>query len=263
MFVDHLQLADFRSYAAVDVALGAGVSVFVGANGQGKTNLVEAIEYLSTLSSHRVAADLPLVRSGAERAIIRARVQAGPRRPSPVAARGGDHPRARPTAPGSTGRRCGGPGRSSACCAPWSSRRRTWPSSRATRASGAGSWTSWSSPAGPGWPACAPTTTGCCGSATPCSSPLERAVPRAAPPRGGPPAGRHARRLGQPTWRAAGGELLAARLRTLTDLAPHVSKAYADIAPTNNDATAEYKASIPLGRLRPAARSWPRCWSRR
>ena len=61
----------------VDVALGAGVSVFVGANGQGKTNLVEAIEYLSTLSSHRVAADLPLVRSGAERAIIRARVQAG------------------------------------------------------------------------------------------------------------------------------------------------------------------------------------------
>ena len=77
MFVDHLQLADFRSYSAVDVALGAGVSVFVGANGQGKTNLVEAVEYLSTLSSHRVAADLPLVRSGAERAIIRARVQAG------------------------------------------------------------------------------------------------------------------------------------------------------------------------------------------
>ena len=54
-----------------------GVSTFVGANGQGKTNLVEAIEYLSTLSSHRVATDLPLVRSGAERAVIRARVQAG------------------------------------------------------------------------------------------------------------------------------------------------------------------------------------------
>ena len=57
MFVDHLQLADFRSYTTVDVPLNAGVSTFVGANGQGKTNLVEAIEYLSTLSSHRVATD--------------------------------------------------------------------------------------------------------------------------------------------------------------------------------------------------------------
>ena len=77
MFVDHLQLADFRSYAAVDVALGSGVAIFVGANGQGKTNLVEAVDYLSTLGSHRVAADQPLVRAGAERAIVRARVQAG------------------------------------------------------------------------------------------------------------------------------------------------------------------------------------------
>src|SRR5215204_6636170 len=77
MFVDYLQLVDFRSYEAVDVALGAGVGIFVGANGQGKTNLVEAIEYLSTLSSHRVSSDQPLVRAGAERAIVRARVQAG------------------------------------------------------------------------------------------------------------------------------------------------------------------------------------------
>ncbi len=77
MFVDHLQLADFRSYAAVDVALGPGVAVFVGANGQGKTNLVEAVAYLSTLGSHRVAADQPLVRAGAERAVVRARVTAG------------------------------------------------------------------------------------------------------------------------------------------------------------------------------------------
>ena len=44
----------------------------------------------------------------------------------------------------------------------------------------------------------------------------------------------------------AGGELLAARLTTLADLAPHVSKAYADIAPTNNDATSEYKTILPL-----------------
>src|SRR6478735_12640829 len=77
MYVDHLQLADFRSYEAVDVALGSGVTTFVGANGQGKTNLVEAVEYLSTLGSHRVSSDQPLVRAGAERAVVRARVTAG------------------------------------------------------------------------------------------------------------------------------------------------------------------------------------------
>ncbi len=77
MYVDHLQLADFRSYETVDVPIGPGVATFVGANGQGKTNLVEAVEYLSTLSSHRVSSDQPLVRAGAERAIVRARVNAG------------------------------------------------------------------------------------------------------------------------------------------------------------------------------------------
>lgn len=53
------------------------MTVFVGQNGQGKTNLVEAVEYLSTMSSHRVAATAPLIRAGAESAIVRARVQAG------------------------------------------------------------------------------------------------------------------------------------------------------------------------------------------
>ncbi|MCC6498528.1 MAG: DNA replication/repair protein RecF [Propionibacteriaceae bacterium] len=77
MFVTHLSLADFRSYSLVEVPLTAGVTVFTGANGQGKTNLVEAVEFLATLGSHRVAAEAPLVRSGAERAIVRARVQAG------------------------------------------------------------------------------------------------------------------------------------------------------------------------------------------
>jgi len=77
MYVDHLQLTDFRSYESVDLSLESGVTTFVGANGQGKTNLVEAIEYLSTMSSHRVAAEVPLVRSGADRAVVRARVQAG------------------------------------------------------------------------------------------------------------------------------------------------------------------------------------------
>ena len=70
MWVAGLRLTDFRSYEDVDVRLHAGVTTFVGQNGQGKTNLVEAIAYASTLGSHRVATDAPLVRSGAERAII-------------------------------------------------------------------------------------------------------------------------------------------------------------------------------------------------
>ncbi len=77
MFVTHLNLVDFRSYTAVDVPLAPGVTVFTGANGQGKTNLVEAVEFLATLGSHRVASEAPLVRHGAERARVRARVQAG------------------------------------------------------------------------------------------------------------------------------------------------------------------------------------------
>jgi DNA replication and repair protein RecF len=72
--VVHLTLHDFRSYAAADVALGPGVTAFVGRNGQGKTNLVEAVDYIARLSSHRVSSDAPLVRFGAEQAVIRAAV---------------------------------------------------------------------------------------------------------------------------------------------------------------------------------------------
>ena len=77
MFVTHLSLADFRSYPSAEVALEPGVTTFTGANGQGKTNLIEAVDYLATLGSHRVSSEQPLVRHGAERAIVRARVQAG------------------------------------------------------------------------------------------------------------------------------------------------------------------------------------------
>src|SRR4051795_487001 len=73
--VSHLSLTDFRNHPEVELRLGPGVTVLVGRNGQGKTNLVEAIGYAATLSSHRVAADAPLVRSGAERAVVRARVE--------------------------------------------------------------------------------------------------------------------------------------------------------------------------------------------
>jgi len=73
-----LGLTDFRSYAEVSLELTAGVSTFSGPNGEGKTNLVEAIGYLATLGSHRVSADGPLVRQGAERAILRAAVTGEP-----------------------------------------------------------------------------------------------------------------------------------------------------------------------------------------
>lgn len=74
MYVSHLSLHNFRSYAAVDVALEPGVTAFIGRNGQGKTNLIEAIDYLSRLASHRVATDAPLVRTGADQAVVRAAV---------------------------------------------------------------------------------------------------------------------------------------------------------------------------------------------
>jgi len=69
-----LALTDFRSYGELSLELGPGVTTFSGPNGEGKTNLVEAIGYLATLGSHRVATDAPLVRRGAERAVLRAAV---------------------------------------------------------------------------------------------------------------------------------------------------------------------------------------------
>ncbi|MBN9192273.1 DNA replication/repair protein RecF [Microbacterium sp.] len=80
MIVEQLSLVDFRNYAVADVALSAGPTVFVGRNGQGKTNLAEAIAYFATLGSHRVSGDAPMVRDGAEAAIVRARLAHGDRR---------------------------------------------------------------------------------------------------------------------------------------------------------------------------------------
>ena len=74
MYVAHLSLHDFRSYATAEVELGPGATAFIGRNGQGKTNLVEAIDYLSRLASHRVSGDAPLVRAGADQAVVRASV---------------------------------------------------------------------------------------------------------------------------------------------------------------------------------------------
>ncbi|GAA3443169.1 DNA replication/repair protein RecF [Planomonospora venezuelensis] len=80
MHVAHLSLTDFRSYDTVDLGLEPGVTAFVGPNGQGKTNLVEALGYVATQSSHRVATDAPLVRQGAARAIVRSVVVRDDRR---------------------------------------------------------------------------------------------------------------------------------------------------------------------------------------
>ena len=74
MHLTRLALTDFRSYGEVSIDLGPGVTTFCGANGEGKTNLVEAVGYLATLGSHRVATDAPLVRRGADRAVLRAAV---------------------------------------------------------------------------------------------------------------------------------------------------------------------------------------------
>ncbi len=74
MYVQQLSVADFRSWPRADLSFDPGVSVLVGANGEGKTNLLEAIGYLATLSSHRVAADAPLIRAGAERAVVQAAI---------------------------------------------------------------------------------------------------------------------------------------------------------------------------------------------
>ena len=70
MYVRHLGLRDFRSWAHAELELTPGRTVFVAPNGFGKTNLVEALWYSSTLGSHRVATDAPLVRVGAPRAVV-------------------------------------------------------------------------------------------------------------------------------------------------------------------------------------------------
>ena len=241
MFVDHLQLGDFRSYPQVDVALGSGVTTFVGANGQGKTNLVEAVEYLSTLSSHRVASEVPLVRFGAERAVVRARVQAGlddprqlqleveitPGKANRAKLNRSPLRRARELvgvlrtvvfSPEDLAIVKGGP----------AERRRFLDELVVAR-----------------WPRFTGVRADYDRVLRQRSTLLKSLSGRS---RGGPPPAEAASTLD--VWdthlAAAGGELLAARLRTLTELAPHVSAAYADIAPTNSEVTATYKSGLEL-----------------
>ncbi len=79
MYVRHLAVHDFRSWESVGIDFEPGVSVLVGANGQGKTNLVEALGYVATLGSHRVSIDAPLIRAGQQRAAVQAAIVADSR----------------------------------------------------------------------------------------------------------------------------------------------------------------------------------------
>ena len=79
MFVSHLSLTDFRSYSNLELSFKPGQNIFIGENGEGKTNIIESLMYLALLSSHRISSDQPLVKLGAERAYVRAKVESGER----------------------------------------------------------------------------------------------------------------------------------------------------------------------------------------
>lgn len=98
MHVTHLSLRNFRNYRTAELELHPGIQVFEGANGQGKTNLVEAIAYLGTLKSHRVSSDAALVRFGEDGSIVRAELRHGERELSidvEIAKSGSNKPRVR------------------------------------------------------------------------------------------------------------------------------------------------------------------------
>ena len=161
MFVTHLSVTDFRNYAGAELDLVAGVNVFVGSNGQGKTNLVEAVEYLSTMSSHRVSATTPLIRAGAESAILRARVQASRDDERLITLE-------LEVANGRSNILCRGPATSSARCVPSSSHPWTWPSCVVTHRIDGPGWTPWSPPVGRAWLVCERIWTRSSGNATRC-----------------------------------------------------------------------------------------------
>ncbi|MEY2798721.1 MAG: hypothetical protein RIS22_987 [Actinomycetota bacterium] len=74
MFLSYLQLTNFRSYENLEQELTPGITTYVGSNGEGKTNIVEAVGFLAYLRSHRTSSDSPLIRLGHEKAYIRAKV---------------------------------------------------------------------------------------------------------------------------------------------------------------------------------------------
>jgi len=79
MHLSHLSLKNYRSYTELELPLEKGISIFIGRNGEGKTNIVEAILYLAFLSSHRTSSDQPLVQLGSSSAYVRGKVDNGER----------------------------------------------------------------------------------------------------------------------------------------------------------------------------------------
>ena len=75
MLITNLNLTNYRSYTTLDLTLDPGVSIFVGKNGEGKTNIAEAVLYLTFLSSHRASGNTPLIKLGSQSAYIRAKVK--------------------------------------------------------------------------------------------------------------------------------------------------------------------------------------------
>lgn len=241
MYVDHLTLADYRSYVTADVPLGSGVTLFFGANGQGKTNLVEAIEYLSTMSSHRVSSEVPLVRAGAERAIVRARVRAGldddraiqleieitPGKSNRAKLNRSPLPRAREII-GALRTVLFSPEDLAIVKGDPSTRRHFIDALVLNR-----------------WPRMAGV-----------KSDYERVLKqrnsllKSLAGKGSRAAADEYAASTLDVWDSqlatVGAELLEARLDTLRELMPHASAAYADIAPTNNEATATYKTGLEL-----------------
>jgi len=75
VLITNLNLNNYRSYTTLDLSLDPGVSIFVGKNGEGKTNIAEAVLYLTFLSSHRASGNTPLIKLGNQSAYIRAKVK--------------------------------------------------------------------------------------------------------------------------------------------------------------------------------------------
>lgn len=240
MFVDHLSLTDWRCYTGAEVPLGPGVTIFVGSNGQGKTNLVEAVEYLSSMSSHRVSSEAPLVRAGAGQAVVRGRVQAASDDPRKllleIEVNPGKANRARINRNALPRAReiCGvlrtvvfSPEDLAIVKGDPSDRRSFIDQLVVTR-----------------WPRMA-------GVKQDYEKVLKQrnALLKSLAGRGGRSPDDHAEATLE-VWdeqlARIGSELLHARLDTLADLAPHVATAYESIAPTNNLARAEYKTTLDL-----------------
>ena len=213
-----------------------------GRNGQGKTNLVEAIDYLSRLGSHRVAARRA---AGARRRRPGRRPGRGDPRRAPGGARDRDQPgpvQPRPdqqvaAAPGPRAARPGAHGRLLA--------RGPRPGQgRPVRAPPLRSTTCWSS-CTRATPACAPTTTGCSSSATRCSRP-PRARAAGRRRRGGRRRPGHARRSGTPTWPGSAPRCWPPGCGWSTTCGPLLGKAYEAVArgATRDDATMVYKPLV-------------------